>query len=256
MWASALAYVVAQMAVVLLHEGAHTITGVLQGLRAIQFTGEVRFDPDPGGLTLVWRALAGPLFSLASGALLALMRPWHGDGFGRLLTTWFAFLSMQEGLGYLIVAPVLRAGDTGAALAELNAPWIAYAASVAVGVAGMFWLASRCAIEGVELTRDLYEMRAFCVWGWLIGTAGSLVLAAAALALTPGTDGGAAVGIMVGASTLGVFAPMAMLFWVRAGRDRSTVRRVTATIPRWAWAVLAAGIVLNLAVLPRGISVG
>lgn len=73
-----------------------------------------------------------PLFSLASGALLALMRPWHGDGFGRLLTTWFAFLSMQEGLGYLIVAPVLRAGDTGAALAELNAPWIAYAASVAV----------------------------------------------------------------------------------------------------------------------------
>ncbi len=190
MWASALAYVVAQMAVVLLHEGAHTITGVLQGLRAIQFTGEVRFDPDPGGLTLVWRALAGPLFSLASGALLALMRPWHGDGFGRLLTTWFAFLSMQEGLGYLIVAPVLRAGDTGAALAELNAPWIAYAASVAVGVAGMFWLASRCAIEGVELTRDLYEMRAFCVWGWLIGTAGSLVLAAAALALTPGTDGG------------------------------------------------------------------
>ena len=148
MWASALAYVVAQMAVVLLHEGAHTITGVLQGLRAIQFTGEVRFDPDPGGLTLVWRALAGPLFSLASGALLALMRPWHGDGFGRLLTTWFAFLSMQEGLGYLIVAPVLRAGDTGAALAELNAPWIAYAASVAVGVAGMFWLASRCAIEG------------------------------------------------------------------------------------------------------------
>ncbi len=66
LWNSSVAYLVANMVVIVLHESAHTVAGLVQGYDATQFTGEVRFTPDQTSGALVITALAGQLFSLVS----------------------------------------------------------------------------------------------------------------------------------------------------------------------------------------------
>src|SRR5689334_13940760 len=85
LWNSTVAFVVAQMVVIVLHESAHAVTGLLQGYRATQFAGEVRFTPEQTTRALVLTALAGPVFSLVSGLLAMMFRPFRGRGFGELL---------------------------------------------------------------------------------------------------------------------------------------------------------------------------
>ena len=141
LWNSTVAYVVAQMLVIILHEGAHTVAGVLQGYQAVQFTGQVRFTPDQTTTAQVVTALAGPLFSLVSGLIAMRFRPFRGHGFAQLLWVWAAFISAEEGFGYFTIAPLIKAGDTGAALAALNAPgWVGWVC-MAFGIAGLFYLA-------------------------------------------------------------------------------------------------------------------
>src|SRR5690349_18347856 len=122
LWNSTVAFVVAQMVVIVLHESAHAVTGLLQGYRAIQFAGEVRFTPEEATGALVVTALAGPVFSLVTGLVAMMFRPFRGRGFAELLWAWLAFLSAQEGFGYLTIAPLMADGDTGAALDALHAP--------------------------------------------------------------------------------------------------------------------------------------
>ncbi len=122
LWSSTVAFVVAQMVVIVLHESAHAVTGLLQGYRATQFAGEVRFTPEQAATALVVTALAGPAFSLVTGLVAMMFRPFRGHGFAELLWAWFAFLSAQEGFGYLTIAPLISGGDTGAALTALHAP--------------------------------------------------------------------------------------------------------------------------------------
>jgi len=127
LWNSTVAFVVAQMVVVLLHESAHTVAGLLQSYRATQFAGEVRFSPEQSTTAQVVTALAGPIFSLVSGLVAMMFRPFRGRGFAQLLWAWFAFLSAEEGFGYFTIAPIFTSGDTGAALAALGAPgWVGW----------------------------------------------------------------------------------------------------------------------------------
>jgi len=253
LWNSTVAYVLAQMLVIVLHESAHTVAGRLQGYQATQFTGQVRFSPDQTTTAFVATALAGPLFSLVSGLVAMRFRPFRGHGFAPLLWVWLAFLSAEEGFGYLTIAPIIEAGDTGAALAALNAPgWVGWVC-MALGIAGLIFLGRQFAVRGVRYTRDLYEIRAFCYYPWLIGTAVSVALSATFLALTPGTSIDAVVAIMLGSASLGVFAPMAMMFWQKVNTPKEPLE---LGVPR---AGIAAAVVLalgNLLVLARGIQFG
>ena len=253
LWNSTVAYVVAQMLVIILHEGAHTVAGVLQGYQAVQFTGQVRFTPDQTTTAQVVTALAGPLFSLVSGLIAMRFRPFRGHGFAQLLWVWAAFISAEEGFGYFTIAPLIKAGDTGAALAALNAPgWVGWVC-MAFGIAGLFYLARQFAVRGVRYTRDLYEIRAFCFYPWIIGTAVSVALSAAFLALTPGTSLDAVVVIMIGSASLGVFAPMAMMFWQKVTTPKELLE---LGVPRAGIAAAVLLAVANLGFLARGIHFG
>ncbi len=253
LWNSSVAYVLANMLVIILHEGAHTVAGVLQGYRATQFTGEVRFTPDQPASALAVTALAGPLFSLVSGLLAMAFRPFRGHGFAQLLWVWAAFLSAEEGFGYFTIAPIITAGDTGAALAALAAPWWVGWVCMAFGIAGLFFLARQFAVRGVRFARDLFEIRAFCYYPWLIGTGVSVALSAAYLALTPGTSSDAVFAILIGSASLGVFAPMAMMFWQKVTTPKELLE---LGLPRAGITAAIAVALGNLLILTRGIHFG
>lgn len=253
LWSSAVAYVLAQSVVIVLHESSHTVAGLLLGYDATQFTGQVRFSPDPTRTGQIVTALAGPLFSLVTGLLAIAYRPVRRGGFVALLWVWFAFLSAEEGIGYLFIAPLVSAGDTGAALAAMEAPgWVAWVVG-AVGVAGVYLLSRRFAVDAVRWTRDLYEIRAFCVQAWLIGSVVSVVIDVVYLLLTPGTSSDAVVAIVLGSASLGVFAPMAMIFWqnVRVEKQPLELRFPTGGIV----AVIVV-VVVKAVVFTRGLHVG
>jgi hypothetical protein len=253
LWNSSVAYVLANMVVIVLHESAHTVAGLVQGYQATQFTGEVRFTPGQTTTALVITALAGPLFSLVSGLLAMTFHPFRRHGFAHLLWIWIAFLSAEEGFGYLTIAPFITAGDTGAALSALKAPgWVGWICS-AVGIAGLVFLARQFAVRGVRHTRDLYEIRAFCFYPWLIGTGVSMALVGAYLAFTPATSSAAVFAIMVGTASLGVFAPMAMMFWQKV---QTTKHLLELRTPRAGIAAAVALALGNLLVLARGIHFG
>jgi len=253
LWNSTVAYVVAQMLVIVLHESAHTVAGLLQGYQATQFTGEVRFAPDQTPTAHVITALAGPFFSLVSGLVAVRLRPFRGRGFPQLLWVWFAFLSAEEGFGYLTISPLVTDGDTGAALAELHAPvWVGWVC-MAAGIAGLVFLARQFAVPVVRFARDLYETRAFCVHAWLLGTAISVALNAAFLARTPGTSAGAIFAIMLGAASLGVFAPMAMMFRQKVPTGKEPLQ---LGIPRAGIITAVVLALVNLLLLARGVPLG
>ncbi|MEO7061286.1 MAG: hypothetical protein ABI083_16315 [Lapillicoccus sp.] len=253
LWSSTVAYVLAQSLVILLHESSHSVAGLLLGYNATQFTGEVRFNPDPTTNGQIVTAATGPLFSLATGLLAIAFRPVRRGGFAAMLWVWFAFLSAEEGIGYFVIAPFISAGDTGAALAAMKAPgWVAWAC-LAFGAAGVFLLARRFAVDAVRWTRDLYEIRAFCVWAWLIGSGVSVAIEVFYLALTPGTTGDAVFAIVLGSASLGVFAPMAMIFWekIRVEKQSMTLRFPTVGI-----VVLVALVIVKALVFTRGLHLG
>ncbi|MGV8909887.1 MAG: hypothetical protein ACOH1Y_12965 [Propionicimonas sp.] len=254
LWNSTVAYVLAQTVVIMLHEGAHTVAGRLLGYGATQFTGQVSFTPEPTATAaVVTIAMAGPLFSLASGLVAMRFRPFRGHGFAQLLWIWMAFLSAEEGFGYFFIAPIIQAGDTGTALAALAAPdWVGWLCGV-VGVAGLIFLARRFAVAGARHTRDLYEMRAFCYYPWIIGTVSVVLLAALYLALTAGTPPDAAFAILIGAGSLGVFAPMAMIWWAKASPQKELLE---LPVPRAGLVALVVLVLVNVIILTPGLHFG
>ncbi len=254
LWNSAVAYVLAQSVVIMLHEGAHTLTGRLLGYGATQFTGQVRFTPEPTStLAVVAIAMAGPLFSLVSGLIAMWFRPFRGRGFAQLLWIWVAFLSAEEGFGYFFIAPIITGGDTGTALAALAAPdWVDWACFV-VGVAGLVFLARQFAVRGARHTRDLYEMRAFCFYPWIIGTVSAVLLGALYLSLTARTRPAGAFVILIGSATLGVFAPMAMIWWDKVSAEKELLE---LRMPRAGLVALALLVLVNVLVLTRGLQIG
>ncbi|WP_411283822.1 hypothetical protein [Lapillicoccus sp.] len=72
----------------MLHESAHTVAGLVLGWGATQFTGQVRFTPEPTSTpAVVTITMAGPLYSLVSGLVAMTLRPLRGHGFGIQVTS-------------------------------------------------------------------------------------------------------------------------------------------------------------------------
>ncbi|GAA1889241.1 hypothetical protein [Lapillicoccus jejuensis] len=255
--ASTAALVLGQVVVIALHETSHAVAGLLLGLTPTQFTSQVRFSPEPTPGQHAVTALTGPAFSLLSGLLVVALARLRPPGWWRLWLAWAGFLSAQEGIGYLVIAPLVSSGDTGAGLAALSAPgWVAWAIG-AVGVVLMVLLVRRFAAVAVTWARDLYELRAMIVWPWLVGTAVAVLLELAFLARTAGTQDGDVVAILLGSASLAVFSPLAMVFWqrARARQDPTTLPTQPAPpVPVVAWVLFLVLVLVKLLVVTRGVT--
>src|SRR5438105_12433323 len=132
---SAVAFAIALLLMITVHEFAHALAGLALGLRPMVFPNQVTYGvAGTTGQQLV-TAVMGPLVSLVVGvALLAAVRTVRG--FWGLLLFWFATLSVQECTGYLMTGPFFAAGDIGQALHLLSAPVWAGALVLVVGALG------------------------------------------------------------------------------------------------------------------------
>lgn len=198
---------------VLVHELTHLVAGLAQGAPGELYPFAVN-SPGLSDTDQAIATLAGPVFSLVSGVVLALWLPLRRrGGFAHLLWLWFAFTSMMEGVGYLVITP-FGAGDTATASALLGWGTPVQLAMCAVGIALMFVLARMWAPHvGRFAGEDPRRQWAFTLWPWLIGTAVNLVMSTVYLSVSnaPLTIGEIMAISAAGTATL-VFAPMAHIF--------------------------------------------
>ena len=240
---------------VLAHEFAHLVAGLAQGVPGILYS----YGVDHPGATptqLGIAAIAGPVFSLVTGAVMAAWTPLRTKGgFGHLLWLMFAFASLMEGIGYLEIAP-FGAGDTASAITNLGWPqWISLI-MLAVGIAGQFALARAFAPHvGRHAGPEKPARMAFTLWPWLIATAINLAIVALNLstARMP-ISAGEMVAIAAAGTAVLVFLPMSMIFQGAMNRETPSPLRLSL----WPIGGLVALVVLLLVnqALNFGLSVG
>lgn len=199
---------------VLLHELAHLVTGVLLGLPGTLYSYGVTHGGSPSPTQLGVTSIAAPVFSLLKGALMVTWQPLRARrDFWHLLWLMVAFTSMMEGIGYAEIS-VFGAGDTADAIRHFGWPgWVA-PVMLALGVAGQFGLARIFApMVGRYAGADKRSRLAFTLWPWLAGTAINLALVGVNLS-TARTDlnGGEMVAIAMAGVAVLVWMPMALIF--------------------------------------------
>lgn len=176
---SAVAFALAVLVAITLHELAHAVAGALQGRTPELFAFSVEHGPGSEDQRLV-TALAGPLFSLVSG-LLILAVPVRGlPPFWRLAWLWLGLASVQSFNGYLITGPLVTAGDIGNAWELMDVPGVVPWMGFVVGWALTFLLGRYAAGRFGGLLDDPERVRTdlptIAIYGWLIGTVVALVL--------------------------------------------------------------------------------
>jgi hypothetical protein len=114
-------------------------------------------------------------------------------------------------VGYLEIAPFVKAGDTGRALTLLRAPGWVFILVALVGVALQFALAYLFARRIKRYTDGIEGERVLAFRAWAIGTLVTLVLTVSELLLVqPG--GGTIVAVAMYSVAVGIFAPMQFIF--------------------------------------------
>jgi hypothetical protein len=211
------AFLLAAMVNSLLHEGAHAAAGLALGLTPTVTPFAVRHDPPPSPGEEVVVALAGPVWSLVMGAvLLVVARSW-GTGLTRLFWLWLGFMGVMNFAGYLLIAPIVPAGDTARAMTLLEAPVWAFVLVAVIGAAMQFGLAYLFARQVKRYTSGIEGERGLALLAWGLGTMANLVLSVLELLLVaPGA--GAVVAVSFYALAVAVFAPMQFMFSNRVPR--------------------------------------
>ncbi|MCW4456651.1 hypothetical protein [Microbacterium sp. MPKO10] len=256
------AFIAAQLIVVLLHELSHVVAGFALGYGNELYPFGVTHHPDPDTADAAIAALTGPAFSLVIGVLALAIQPFRRRaGFAHLLWIWVAFTSVMEGVGYLVLTP-FGVGDTGTTAESLGAPVVVSLACFAVGALGYVLLARAFASVALRHTSgDLDALRCFTFYPWIFGTLVMLALCGANLLIAGSNfSGGEIFAVLMGTFALGVFSPMAMPFTTGARkRQPESVASEPLTLPR----VPVTGIVIaviivavNLLVLSTGLSIG
>ena len=259
---AAVAFVAAHLVVVLLHEASHVAAGLALGESNVMYAFGVTHSPEPGRADAAIMALTGPGFSLVTGLIAMVVMPWRERrGFGHLAWLWFAYMSVMQGAGYLLLTP-FGVGDTGSTADAYGSPayviWPAFVIAVAMTV----WLAMRFAALAVRHTAgDLTSLRAFAFFPWMAGTLAVVALtgldiASSSMAFT-GDD---VFAVLMGSVALGVFAPMSLPFTPRVlrmdpGSAGSELLRLPR-VPTVGLVVIGLVTLVNLAVLSQGLSVG
>jgi len=146
------AFVAAQSVVVLLHETSHLVAGLALGYANVMYPFGVEHFPLPGRTEATIMALTGPVFSLVTGLLALVIMPWRQSrGFLHPAWLWFAYMSVMEGAGYLVLTP-FGVGDTGSTAAAYGSPAYLIWPAFALGVALPFWLARRSLFDARSYT--------------------------------------------------------------------------------------------------------
>lgn len=243
---SAVAFVLAAIVAVTLHEGAHAAMGLARGLTPTLFSNAVSYEPEPGRSTAILTASAGPLFSLVLGLVVHVTTRSLGRGFGRLFWLWLGLISMQNFFGYLFIAPVARAGDTGRMFALLGAPVVVYVVAFLVGAALTLLNGRLLAAEVVRYATSPHELRRLVLFAWLSGT--GVVMALTLLdAVRSGLPADAFVVVLMGAVSVGIFAPLFTLFYGRFDRAYERLELRRPVVPAVLTVVVALAVFLVLA---------
>lgn len=212
---STVAFILAGMFVITIHEISHLIMSLSLGVPAILYPNFVVQPDQTQDWQIILTAGTGPLFSMISGLLIIwLIKDWlkgNAKTFTKLLVLWFGFLSAEVGFGYFFIAPLVPTGDTGEVLALLHANWLIYAIVFALGVAGFLFLLPR--VLAARLSSFAHDKSSFfqlTMFPWLIGTGVLLVIYTLSITVTSlnHIDAPGLIALM-GVATIGVFTPMA-----------------------------------------------
>lgn len=253
---SIVAAVLAEALMVIAHELCHLVTGLALGTGGTLFPFGVSPTVilSPTGIALT--AISAPLFSLVSGALLAVWQPLRSrGGFGQVLWIWFAFVSIMEGVGYLVITP-FGAGDTAATADALGWPLWPRLVACGIGIAGMFGAARMFApLVRRYAGTERVSTWAFAFWPWVIGSVIDMLLSVIYLSLSAAQlSGGEQMAIVMAGMSAFVFAPMSFIFRGSVVNEPFEPLRLRP-VPVGGVVGVVAVLVVNL-ILVRGFTVG
>ncbi len=211
---STLGAVFGSMLMVLVHEGVHLLTGIALGNSGTLYPFGVDHHGTRGPAAVAITAISAPIFSLVSGVVCAFWMPFkRRGGFGQLLWFWFAFTSIMEGVGYLVITP-MGAGDTAATADALGWPMWPRLVAFAVG-AGLMFVAARMFSPFVRryAGSDRPRQWALAFWPWLLASAVNMLLAFTYLTMSRmSLSAGETIAIMSATMAVYVCAPMSFMF--------------------------------------------
>ncbi|WP_374946463.1 hypothetical protein [Agreia sp.] len=239
----AVAFVLAGIVAITLHELARFTTAIGLQSRATFYPSYVEFDITQTQ-TLILTSTVATITSLVTGlALIFAARIW-GAGITRLFVTWLGFISVQLVFSSLILAPLTGAGDVATLLFWFAAPPPLYWIGFAVGVGGTVLLARLFATRVTAYADgSVRSMRSLGIGSWAAGTAVLVFVYALTFAFTMRSHPIDMVSdTLIAVAATGIFAPLFLPF---AGRVRIVheflrFRRPTAAL----LCLIAAGLVL------------
>ncbi|WP_203567584.1 hypothetical protein [Aestuariimicrobium ganziense] len=197
------------------HEYAHGLAGLVQtGGMWVKSGSADAISPGDATQQGVLM-LAGPLFSLVTGALIYFTTRGMREGFGRWVATWLGLVGMMNFFGYLMTSVAGGPGDISGAITQFGWPgWLSIPLFF-VGAAGMVWLSWLFCHDVRRVGDDMPMMRRLGVWPWLWGTVLVVVVGALLTLLGPAGDGltgGEIVLSLMALFAALVFAPMFTFF--------------------------------------------
>jgi hypothetical protein len=246
-------YLTAYLATILLHELGHALMSLALGGRPILYNTSVQNgNKHLASSALVLIAAAGPVLSLLQGAsLLVGLRRWPLVGLWGLFWLYLAVFGLVNFLGYLLIAPFVKGGDTGQIVALLHVPaavqWTVAGLSLYVlikiigGTAPLFLRLLPLAVQAEAGARTA-ALRALIGWPWLVG---SVVLVLLAL---PAPHPAVVANMFM--------SPMVLRRTYANALSLSPVPAANAGLLRWHWLpVLASlGVALGFKLLAHGVA--
>lgn len=235
---SAVAFALACLVVVTVHELAHGVAGVLLGGTPTVYGFSVDQTPADAS-TRILTAMAGPTASLVTGLAVLAAPRGRTTTFWTLTWLWTGLLSVQEFAGYLVTGPFAGVGDVGSALAAGRAPawlgWLGFAVgwglSYLLGRTATRRLAAMTTPDGPSYASQLRQLG---LLAWLAGSALAVVLSLGLLAA------GGASGLVVLFEVFGVVSSGVFLVFVRLFMGQAAAVERTGRVP----ALPVAGVVV------------
>jgi hypothetical protein len=239
----AVAFVLAGILAITVHELARFVTAIALRSRATFYPGYVQFDITQTQ-TLILTSSVAAFTSLATGvALIVAARIW-GEGIARLFVTWLGFISVQLVFSSLLLAPLTGAGDVATLLFWFGAPPALYWIGFVVGAAGTVLLARLFATRVTAYADgSVSSMRSLGIGSWAAGTAVLVFVYALTFTFTLRSQPiGMVSDTLIGVAASGIFAPLFYPFRgkVRIVNEFLRFRRPTAAV----LCLIAVGLVL------------
>ncbi|MBF4635074.1 hypothetical protein ITJ38_11725 [Agreia pratensis] len=239
----AVAFVLAGIVAITLHELARFVTAVALQSAATLYPSYVEFDITETR-TLILASTVAAITSLVTGlALIFAARIW-GAGIARLFVTWLGFISVQLVFSSLLLAPLTGVGDAATLFFWLGAPTSLYWVGFAAGVAGTVLLARLFATRVTAYADgSVSSMRSLGMGSWAAGTAVLVFVYALTFTFTTRSHAIEMVSdTLIGVAASGIFAPLFYPFKgkVRIVNEFLRFRKPTAAL----FCLIAVGLVL------------